>query len=275
METTRAPFFANLSFPIIPQILNHGGEGASGWLQIPPTTMPWGIPMANQPAIVRFTAEPSSTTTVKACGELVKYGDFVHNKRKLEDDMEILRNNKQLITEEKMAARLSDMHISSNFIGHQTIPAAINPDPKIGDFSGFKPKGEDENLKRLVLSEEMKSLKNEPIIPTSLLTKLEKPSMALVLWQPPSGSIFKHLRSEERFMNKEAAQTSSNGMEEDEEIIQDQPLHQMTPPHHQLTSQVFNNNNSMALDLNSMDTGFSQVCRTASANMGGVDEMEC
>ncbi|KAG8236789.1 hypothetical protein J437_LFUL016281 [Ladona fulva] len=128
-----------------------------------------------------------------------------------------------------------------------------------GELSGFKAKGEEENLKRLVLSEEMKNIKSEPIIPASLLTKLEKPSMALVLWQPPSGSVFKHLRSEQRFSNKESQ--SVVRMEEEEE----QTSH--LPP------QVFNNNNTLALDLNSMDTGFSQVCRPVS--MGGVDEMEC
>ena len=43
---------------------------------------------------------------------------------------------------------------------------------------------------RLMLSEELKRLQQEPILPTSLLSKLERPSMALVLWEPPN----KHLR---------------------------------------------------------------------------------
>ncbi|XP_046387062.1 uncharacterized protein LOC124156519 isoform X2 [Ischnura elegans] len=278
METSRSPFFGNMSFPVIPQILNHGGDGASGWLQIPPASMPWGIPMANQPAVVRFTAEPTPVQNIiKTGAEVVKFGDFVHNKRKLEDDADGLRFTKQLITEEKMAARLSEMHISSNFTGHQTLPpASVSPDPKMGDFSGFKPKDEDGNLKRLVLSEEMKNIKSEPIIPPSILSKLEKPSMALVLWQPPSGSIFKHLRSDERFAPKAETSQSVSGMEEDEDSVQAvsaqlRPLDQTPLP----ANQPLFNNNTIALDLNSMDTGFSQACRAPSASMAAVDEMEC
>ncbi|XP_071448749.1 uncharacterized protein [Hetaerina americana] len=217
---------------------------------------------------------------VKTGAEVVKFGDFAHNKRKLDEDLDSLRCTKQLITEEKMAARLSEMHISSNFTGHQTVlPSSLSPDPKMGDFSGFKPKDDDGNLKRLVLSEEMKSIKSEPIIPPSLLSKLEKPSMALVLWQPPSGSLFKHLRSEDRFTPKAETSQNMSGMEEDEDSMQSlAPLSHITAPlpTHGFNPPLYNNNNStMALDLNSMDTGFSQVCRLPSANMTGVDEMEC
>jgi hypothetical protein len=30
-----------------------GNDGSAGWLQVPPSQMPWGIPMADQPTIVR------------------------------------------------------------------------------------------------------------------------------------------------------------------------------------------------------------------------------
>ncbi|KAG8237695.1 hypothetical protein J437_LFUL016260 [Ladona fulva] len=86
METTRAPFMGNMNFPAIPQVVNLGGDGIDGWCQVPPSTMPWGIPMANQPTVVRFTAGPS-TSLVKSC-DLIKCADFFHTKRKLEDDME-------------------------------------------------------------------------------------------------------------------------------------------------------------------------------------------
>ncbi|KAG8237696.1 hypothetical protein J437_LFUL016261 [Ladona fulva] len=42
-----------------------------------------------------------------------------------------LGSHKQLITEEKMAARLSEIHISSNFAVQQTVPAAATSETKI------------------------------------------------------------------------------------------------------------------------------------------------
>lgn len=63
---------------------------------------------------------------------------------------------KQHITEEKMAAHLSQLHISSDYTAHQ-------PEPR---------EDHQQQMKRLVLCDELKNLKPEPILPSSLLSRL-------------------------------------------------------------------------------------------------------
>ncbi|XP_021921602.1 uncharacterized protein LOC110830696 isoform X2 [Zootermopsis nevadensis] len=156
-----------------PSVLDHfvpgliGNDGSAGWLQVPPSQMPWGIPMADQPTIVRFTAE--SSPSMKSSEPCI-YG-FSQAKRKF-DSEDIPLPVKQHITEEKMAAHLSQLHISSDYTAHQ-------PEPR---------EDEQQHMKRLVLCDELRKLKQEPILPPALLSRLEKRSMALVLWQPPARS---------------------------------------------------------------------------------------
>jgi hypothetical protein len=63
---------------------------------------------------------------------------------------------KQHITEEKMAAHLSQLHISPDYTAHQSEPR----------------EDQQQRLKRLVLCEELRKLKQEPILPSSLLSRL-------------------------------------------------------------------------------------------------------
>lgn len=63
---------------------------------------------------------------------------------------------KQHITEEKMAAHLSQLHISSDYTAHQ-------PEPR---------EDEQQHMKRLVLCDELRKLKQEPILPPALLSRL-------------------------------------------------------------------------------------------------------
>jgi hypothetical protein len=67
---------------------------------------------------------------------------------------------KQHITEEKMAAHLSQLHISSDYTAHQPEPREDNQQQQ------------QQQVKRLVLSDELKQLKPEPILPSSLLSRL-------------------------------------------------------------------------------------------------------
>jgi hypothetical protein len=64
---------------------------------------------------------------------------------------------KQHITEEKMAAHLSQLHISPDYT------APRQPEPR---------EDQQQHLKRLVLCEELRKLKQEPILPSSLLSRL-------------------------------------------------------------------------------------------------------
>jgi hypothetical protein len=66
---------------------------------------------------------------------------------------------KQHITEEKMAAHLSQLHISSDYTSHQ-------PESRADQQQQQQP------VKRLVLCDELKQLKLEPILPSSLLSRL-------------------------------------------------------------------------------------------------------
>ncbi|PSN46047.1 hypothetical protein C0J52_07693 [Blattella germanica] len=129
-----------------------GSDGSANWLQVTPSQMPWGIPMADQPTVVRFTAE--SVHHMKP----TDIGSFSQSKRKLEDEEQVFPT-KQHITEEKMAAHFNQLHISPNYTAHQ------EEEPK---------EDQQQRLKRLVL---------------------EKPTMALVLWQPPAGTVDQALRA--------------------------------------------------------------------------------
>lgn len=121
-------------------------------------------------------------------------------KREVFDVIEMC--TKQFITEEKMAAHFKDLHISSNYQSPTPVPSTStaevesNPCKELNmelDVDGTNVVDADQtNSERpkLVFSEELKRLQQEPILPSSLLSKLERPTMALVLWQPPN----KHLR---------------------------------------------------------------------------------
>lgn len=162
-------------------------QQVSSWSQIPqvpPLSIPWSVSGVQQPELIRFTGEQS----------------FAHRqKRKLETpDLLNTRKTKQLITEEKMAAHFQDLHISSTYHSPpDPVPStsATNKSlekPNVGmDMETTNLVDADHSKSpRLVLSEELKRLQQEPILPTTLLSKLERPSMALILWEPPS----KHLR---------------------------------------------------------------------------------
>lgn len=103
---------------------------------------------------------------------------------------------KQLITDEKMAAHLNGLHISSEFTAHnvnqsgQTNSAfemddngsdTINPYPC--SFHDIE-----EKLKRaqkITVSDVVKSIQEDPILPAAIMERFEKPCKALVIWQPP------------------------------------------------------------------------------------------
>ncbi|XP_053981287.1 uncharacterized protein LOC128877788 isoform X2 [Hylaeus volcanicus] len=158
--------------------------------QVPPMSMPWSVSSLHQQELVRFTGEPS-------------FKPIIHQKRKLETpDLLDMRQTKQFITEEKMTAHFKDLHISSRYqpqspgpststADMQTVPSRqITVDLEMDTAHTVDTEQVKSGHCRLILSEELKRVQPEPMIPPSLLSKLERPSMALVLWEPPS----KHLR---------------------------------------------------------------------------------
>lgn len=73
---------------------------------------------------------------------------------------------KQHITEEKMAEHMSKLHISS-----ETVNAK---------------ESETNRMQRLYMCEEMRKLQSDSIIPHSLISNIQQPCKALVLWKPPT-----------------------------------------------------------------------------------------
>lgn len=109
------------------------------------------------------------------------------------------RNVKQHISEEKMAEHLNTLHISSNYTSHhhEQPSTSNNNNNRIDTMSmdsdnyynvNMSPQELEQKLKnaqRITVCEELRKLENEPIIPKSLLKRMERPCTALVLWQPP------------------------------------------------------------------------------------------
>ncbi|XP_043667970.1 peroxisomal biogenesis factor 6-like isoform X2 [Vespula pensylvanica] len=163
-------------------------QQVGSWTQMPqvlPLSIPWSVPSVQQSELIRFTGEQNVTSNL-------------HQKRKLETpDLLDIRKTKQLITEEKMAAHFQDLHISSAYHSQDPVPSTSTATTSleksnVGMDMETANVVDTDNLKspRLILSEELKRIQQESILPSTLLSKLERPSMALVLWEPPS----KHLR---------------------------------------------------------------------------------
>ncbi|XP_043502644.1 peroxisomal biogenesis factor 6-like isoform X2 [Polistes fuscatus] len=162
-------------------------QQVGSWTQMPqvlPLSISWSVPSVQQSELIRFTGEQNVSSNL-------------HQKRKLETPDLLDIKTKQLITEEKMAAHFQDLHISSSYHSQDPVPSTSMANAQF-ENSNVEMDIETtnvvdtENIKtpRLVLSEELKRIQHESILPTTLLSKLERPSMALVLWEPPS----KHLR---------------------------------------------------------------------------------
>ncbi|XP_067015328.1 uncharacterized protein [Anabrus simplex] len=240
METPRPSMFGQF-MPMTQQ--GQGQDPPAGWLQVPPTHMPWGIP--SQPSIVRFTAErPLPDPRPVLSGTM----PFAQCKRKIEPDMEVKTSVKQHITEEKMAAHMSQLHISQDYTPHQTDVNAEPDRAQPGPSTVLS--GEETQYKRLVLCDELRQLKSEPILPSSLLAKMEKPTMALVLWQPPAGNVGEALRNA---ATRATTSTTKTEAEEEEErrrqLLQQQPVSVPSGP---IFPILDNNNTSAAVNLNSL-----------------------
>lgn len=154
--------------------------------QIPPMSIPWSVPSLQQSELVRFTGGTS-------------FEHVLHHKRKLESpDLLDTRQTKQFITEEKMAAHFKELHISPSYHQQAPVPSTsgsgiqevpnkeLNMELELDSANAIQADQAKTGPPRLVLSEELKELQQDPILPSSLFSKLKRPSMALVLWEPPN-----------------------------------------------------------------------------------------
>ncbi|XP_045771251.1 uncharacterized protein LOC123871457 [Maniola jurtina] len=167
-----------------------------------PSGAPWnihGLPwtMQSPPNLVQFTAQTPTITKVTP---------IVHCKRK-SLDLEPVIPPKQFITEEKMAAHLSSLHISSNYTQHSLASEDVM---EVGiDTSTLceKLKGH-----TIVLSEDVKKVQEEPILPAALIERLQKPQMSLVVWQPRENVLEKIKEETDKQPDDEETPKKRNGV---------------------------------------------------------------
>jgi len=94
------------------------------------------------------------------------------------------RQTKQFITEEKIAAHFKDLHISSNYESNNPMPSTstvhtssschkqLNMDLDVDATNTINTEHTSELHPRLILSEELKRIQEEPILPSTLISKL-------------------------------------------------------------------------------------------------------
>lgn len=174
----------------------------NGWSQTTPVYMPWGSvvnPGQSGNSIIRFSGNPDECLVRKAPESRVPVlGSLDNNwgipkplKRKdyAFEDLTECPTRKQLITEEKIAAHMSRLQISRSESPHEQTASLStarsqsmtveNANDSIADRLKIR------SDSRLVLSEEFKNLRQQTCLPQALLEHMTKPSMAVVLWQPP------------------------------------------------------------------------------------------
>ncbi|KAI8442256.1 hypothetical protein MSG28_005826 [Choristoneura fumiferana] len=157
-----------------------------------PSGAPWNMQglswgSHSPPQLVQFNAEVPVQP---------RFTSIMHCKRKsLEPEPQIPA--KIHITEDKMAAHLNGLHLSSDYTTHslaidEYMDTNMEPPVMMTNNVREKLKGH-----TIVLSEELKKLKEEPLIPTSLIERLEKPCMSLVVWQPKENTVEKIIDNKE------------------------------------------------------------------------------
>ncbi|KOB74022.1 Uncharacterized protein OBRU01_09659 [Operophtera brumata] len=147
----------------------------------------WG--MQSPPALVQFTGQAP-----------FKDDKIVHCKRK-SLDVEPAIPAKQLITEEKMAAHLNGLHISTEYTAHA--PAESMDVLMESRDAGAEALGERAKGHTIVLSEEVKRIREEPILPAVLIERLKKPVMSLVVWKPRDTILEQHKEKESKPQDEE------------------------------------------------------------------------
>lgn len=91
-----------------------------------------------------------------------------------------------MITDEKMAAHLNGLHISDN-IEHDTNKLSTDSNALHSSYS-CSIEDIEEKLKRaqrITVSDVVREIQDEPLLPAAIIERFEKASKALVVWKPP------------------------------------------------------------------------------------------
>ncbi|KAF6212154.1 hypothetical protein GE061_012675 [Apolygus lucorum] len=118
--------------------------------------------------------------------------DLPSTKRKMHSEFfETSKPAKVLVTEEVMANQLNGLHLSNNYTTHG---AKKSPETSIPSTSGTSLL-HDSFLPKLTICDELRALKDSlNILPKAL--EPERPTSALILWQPPAGDLGRLLQNQ-------------------------------------------------------------------------------
>lgn len=165
----------------------------------PPTQLPWSS------CDMTWSNASPSTGIMEFKGEYAPAaGTKFVQKRKADNEIPsiLYTSPKRQITDEKMAEHLNALHISSTYTSHQQ---TTQHGTRSWDYDGMSIESEPstsqscynipmtsqdleqklKNAQRITVCEQIRKIQNEPILPNSLLERIERPCTALVLWQPP------------------------------------------------------------------------------------------
>uniref|UniRef100_A0A1B0FDK5 Uncharacterized protein n=1 Tax=Glossina morsitans morsitans TaxID=37546 RepID=A0A1B0FDK5_GLOMM len=223
--------------------------------------MPWKMPPLTEQEgkVMKFTA---------SCGESFRRNTLrsvlLNHKRKSDLNMLPPMPAKQFISEEKFTAHFNGLHISSDYIQHNSgsssgEAASITSSAVTGknftnltyaDYQITAKELEEKlrNVSRITLCEELKKFqeqqKKTAYLPEALFNRIEKPCTALVLWQPPP--ILNLLKDQTANKNKNVPEElKANDIE-----ITDEDSIELAPEESVEIDDFIDNNNTCNVDFN-------------------------
>lgn len=89
-----------------------------------------------------------------------------------------------------MAAHLNGLHLSSDYTSHNSATTNQYNADRLERMDDLRIDTQDleeriRRAQRITVCEEVRKLREQPILPKAILERYEKPCTALVLWQPP------------------------------------------------------------------------------------------
>ncbi|XP_073831177.1 mst85C [Musca autumnalis] len=223
-------------------------------------SMPWKIQKTDHTGdVMEFTAHTPHNNSLL-------HRAILHQKRKSEP-VPAPFPVKQFISEEKITAHFNGLHISSDYIQHDTGGAVSSFNESGASTSGkcFSNLTYEDyqmtakelekkllNANRITICEELKKINEQPpqhsvsCLPETLLHRLNKPCTALVLWQPPPPIInmLKQNTSQEEAQHLQQQQSQQQSIEDDD--IPDLP----PETEDEEIDDFVDNNNTCSLDFN-------------------------
>ncbi|GFY64314.1 uncharacterized protein TNIN_176861 [Trichonephila inaurata madagascariensis] len=239
------------------------------WAHTVPSFMPWvtrGEANVQDP-IVHFTAPfPPDPCTSQTATSWELLNNFYANKGsinshlKRKSDLEVIEAAPQKVcaTEERMAARFREMHISNQFtVPSETVcgsPECNSTEKReitnLNQLDFILKSSEGDPSKSLVLAPELKKLvEPEKIFASTFLSKVERrPSLALVPWTPNNNNL---LRPSANLQEGETQEKEDSSLDRNTIL----PLAQLSAACSQISSNFASkdSNSTIALDVE-MDT---------------------